>query len=405
MTIHDYTPALQGVRVLELGQFIAGPGATLALAELGADVIKVEPPGGEGARHVGGFGDAMVRAYNRGKRSITVDLRQPRGRDLLLQLAGGCSVVVQNLRPGAVQKLGLGPEEMRARFPSLVYLSISGFGAHGPSRDRLGFDIAAQAESGLMSVTGEPDGAPQKVGAPIIDITAAHLGAQAVLAALIRRGRTGQGATLETSLLEAAMHLQLPNFTEYFATGQEPRRVGNAQPALAPAADIVRTRDGLVVISAYVEAHWARLCGAMGRPELVADPRFCSNAQRVKNRPAMREAIDQALSRYTSDECVALLSEAQIVVGVVRGYDQVAQSADLLASGMVVYATNREGSTYRSLGMPYTLDGVRRRSLTASPAAGADTDAVLEEAGFDETARRALRDAGIAGQRSQHEVR
>lgn len=397
MSNGDPSSALHGVRVLELGQFIAGPGATLALAGLGAEVIKVEPPGGEGARHVGGFGDAMVRAYNRGKRSIMIDLRQPRGRELVLQLAGRSDVVVQNLRPGAAQKLGLGPEEMRQRFPSLVYLSISGFGPHGPSRERLGFDIAAQAESGLMSVTGEPDGAPQKVGTPIIDITASQLGAQAVLGALVRRGRSGQGATLETSLLEAAMHLQLPNFTEFFTTGQEPRRVGNAQPALAPAADIVRTCDGMVVISAYVEAHWVRLCGAMQRPELATDPRFCSNAQRVKNRPAMREAIDQALSRFTCDECVALLSEAQIVVGAVRGYRQVAQSEDVQASGMIVEAADSEGGAYRTLGMPYTMDGLRCRSLTASPVAGADTDAVLAEAGFNETERRALRDSNIVG--------
>ncbi len=405
MPNHDFSAALDGVRVLELGQFIAGPGATMVLAELGAEVIKVEPPGGESARHVGGFGDAMVRAYNRGKRSITIDLRQPRGRELVLRLAGRCDVVVQNLRPGAVQKLGLGPDEMRQRFPRLIYLSISGFGVQGPSRERLGFDIAAQAESGLMSVTGEPDGLPQKVGAPIIDSMTANLGAQAVLAALFRRERSGQGATLETSLLEAAMHLQLPNFTEYFATGQEPRRVGNAQPTIAPAADIFRTRDGMVVISAYVEEHWARLCGAMGRPELATDPQFCSNAQRVKNRPALRAAINQALSRFTSDECVALLSAAQIVVGVVHGYAQVAQSADVQSSGMIVEASAANGSSYRTLGMPYTLDGLKRCSPAAAPAAGADTDVVLAEAGYAEAERHDLRDAGITGRGSKNEVR
>lgn len=400
---------LNGVRVLDLGQFIAGPGVSMVLAELGADVIKVEPPGGESARHIGPFGTAMVRAYNRGKRSVAVDLREPRGREMVLRLAGRCDVVVQNLRPGAMQKLGLGADDMRARYPGLIYLSISGFGALGPSRDRLGFDIAAQAESGLMSVTGEPDGLPQKVGAPIIDSMAAHLGAQAVLAALLRRQRSGQGATLETSLLEAALHLQLPNFTEYFATGREPGRVGNAQPTIAPAADIVRTRDGMVVISAYLDEHWTRLCRAIDRPGLAEDPRFCSNAQRVKNRPAMREALDQAVAHLSSDECVTLLGEAQIVVGAVRGYAQVAQSADLQASGMVVQAgdgnvdadasasasAGADAAAYRTFGLPYTLDGLTRRPLAAAPAAGADTDAVLAQAGYTDAERRALREAGI----------
>lgn len=396
MTSHEKNDdLLSGIRVLDFGQFIAAPGAAMVLAELGAEVIKIEPPGGERARHIGDYGDAIVRSYNRGKRSVVVDLRQERGRELVMRLAGRCDVVVQNQRPGAVQKLGLGPEAMRARYPRLVYLSISGFGTHGPSRERPGFDIAAQAESGLMSVTGEPDGLPQKVGAPIIDTTAAHLGAQAVLAALFRRERTGQGATLETSLLEAAMHLQLPSFTDFFASGVPPQRLGNAQPKNAPAADVVRTRDGMVVISAYVEEHWARLCAVMERPDLVADARFCSNAQRVKNRPAMRELMNQALSHLSSEEFVARLSEAQIVVGAVRDYAQVAASEDLRACGLVVEAQTPDGGSYRTLGLPYTVDGKPRRAPAASPAAGEDTQAVLLDSGFLPAELDDLRASGV----------
>lgn len=367
----------------------------MVLAELGAEVIKIEPPCGERARHIGDYGEAIVRSYNRGKRSITVDLRQARGRELVMRLAGRCDVVVQNQRPGAVQKLGLGPQEMRARYPRLVYLSISGFGTQGPSRERPGFDIAAQAESGLMSVTGEPDGSPQKVGAPIIDSTAAHLGAQAVLAALFRRERTGQGATLETSLLEAAMHLQLPSFTEFLSTGVEPQRLGNAQPKNAPAADIVRTRDGMVVISAYVEEHWARLCAVMNRPDLVSDPRFCTNAERVKNRPAMRQLMNEALSHLSSEEFVARLSEAQIVVGAVRGYAQAVASEDIRACGLVVEAVGENGSRYRTLGLPYTFDGQPRLTPAASPEPGVDTEEVLLDAGLSRQELSALRAEGV----------
>ncbi|MET0310435.1 MAG: CoA transferase, partial [Burkholderiaceae bacterium] len=232
---------LAGVRVIDLGQYIAGPGAAMALAELGADVIKVEPPGGDQARGIGRYGESMVRAYNRGKRSIALDLKSPAGRDVALRLIGRSDVVIQNLRPGVAARLGLGPEDVRALHPRVIYLSISGFAGNGPSRDRPGYDIAAQAESGLMSVTGEPGGAPQKVGVPVVDAAAAQLGAQAVLAALYGRERSGVGETLEVSLLETALHLQAATWCEYLGGGPEPTRIGNGQPHNAPAADVVAT--------------------------------------------------------------------------------------------------------------------------------------------------------------------
>ena len=201
---------LAGIRVVDLGQYIAGPGAAMVLAELGASVIKIEPLTGDQARHIGRYGQAMVRTYNRGKRSIAVDLKQEAGRATALRLIARADVVIQNLRPGAVDKLGLGAQTVRELWPNIVYLSVAGFDSQGPSGGRPGYDIAAQAESGLMSVTGEPDRPPQKVGVPIIDAAAAHIGAQAVLAALFGRQRTGRGATLETSLFDVAMHLEPP---------------------------------------------------------------------------------------------------------------------------------------------------------------------------------------------------
>jgi crotonobetainyl-CoA:carnitine CoA-transferase CaiB-like acyl-CoA transferase len=385
---------LHGIRVLDLGQFIAAPGAAMALAELGAEVIKIEPPGGERARHMGAYGEAILRSYNRGKRSVAIDLGHPLGRDLVLRLAGRCDVVVQNQRPGAVERLGLGPEQMRASYPRLIYLSISGFGSRGPSRRRAGFDIAAQAESGLMSITGEPDRLPQKVGAPIVDSVCAHLGAQAVLAALFRRERTGQGATIETSLLEAAMHLQLPSFTDYLATGVEPKRTGDTQPKNAPASDMIPTRDGQVVISAYIDEHWRRLCAAIGRPALGDDPAFSTNDRRVRNRGAMREALAGALGALSTRECVALLADAGIVVGAVRGYADVVASDDVRASGLLVEAPGAQGDRCLTLGLPYSIDDAPRHAGTAPGDPGADTDAVLGEAGIDAAGRDALRRAG-----------
>lgn len=382
---------LAGVRIIDFGQYIAGPGAAMVLAELGASVTKIEPLAGEQARHIGRYGESMVRAYNRGKRSIALDLKSDAGREVAWRLIAGGDVVIQNLRPGVMDKLGLGPGEVRRRHPRIVYLSIAGFPAAGPSRDRPGYDIAAQAESGLMSVTGEPGRLPQKVGVPIIDAAAAHVGAQAVLAALYGRERSGQGETLETSLLETALHLQAATWCEYLDGGPEPTRIGDGQPHNAPAADVVPTRDGHIVLSAYAEEHWQRFCRVMGREDLATDPRFATNASRVAHRGELRSVLADCLSGYGSEECVALLGRNQIVTGAVRRYRDVLAGGDLRASGMLVEAAAPDGGSYRALGLPYRLGDAAQPALAAAPACGADTAALLSEAGYSEQEIAALR--------------
>ena len=396
-TVDSLEPAapLSGVRVVDLGQYIAGPGAAMALADLGASVIKVEPLAGDQARHIGRYGESMIRAYNRGKRSIALDLKSDAGREAALRLIARSDVVIQNLRPGVVDKLGIGPRAVRERFPRVIYLSISGFGSRGPSRDRAGYDIAAQAESGLMSVTGEPDRPPQKVGVPIIDAAAAHLGAQAVLAALYGREKSGVGETLETSLLEVAMHLQATTWCDYLGGAPEPTRIGDGQPNNAPAAEVISTNDGHIVLSAYADEHWARLCRVMGREELVTDPRFCTNARRVEHRVALRAVLRECFSDMTSDECVTLLGRHQIVAGAVRTYGQVLASPDIEGSGILVEAKAVDGTHYRALGLPYRLGNAPHAILPAAPACGADTDAVLAEAGYNDTEIAELRRAGV----------
>lgn len=391
---HPAAP-LAGVRVIDLGQYIAGPGAAMALAELGASVTKIEPLSGDQARHIGRYGESMVRAYNRGKRSIAVDLKSEAGRDIAWRLIAGSDVVIQNLRPGAVDKLGLGPAEVRARYPRVVYLSISGFGSSGPSRERPGYDIAAQAESGLMSVTGEPDRLPQKVGVPVVDAAAANLGAQAVLAALYGRERSGMGETLEVSLLEVALHLQAATWCEYLGGGPEPTRIGDGQPHNAPAAEVVATRDGHIVLSAYAEDHWLRLCRALGREDLADDPRFRSNALRVANRAALRAVLRDCMADRTSEECVALLARHNIVTGAVRSYRDVLLGADMAASGIVVEAASPDGERYRALGLPYRMGDAPRAAPRAAPACGADSAALLAEAGYSEAEVAALRQGGV----------
>lgn len=388
---------LAGVRVIDLGQYIAGPGAAMALVELGASVTKVEPLSGDQARHIGRYGESMIRAYNRGKQSIALDLRSEAGRDVALRLMEQSDVVIQNLRPGAVEKLGLGPAEVRARLPRLIYLSIAGFPRQGPSHARPGYDIAAQAESGLMAVTGEPDGLPQKVGVPVVDAAAAQLGAQAVLAALYGREKTGQGATLEVSLLETALHLQAATWCEYLGGAPEPTRMGHGQPHNAPAAEIVATRDGHVVLSAYAEDHWKRFCRSVGREALATDPRFASNALRVAHRAELRAVLQECLSGYSSEECVRLLGDHQIVVGAVRRYRDVLASADVAASGIVVQAPSTGEGSYRALGLPYRLDDAPRAAPPAAPACGADGTQVLAQAGYSPQEIAALRGTGVVG--------
>ena len=386
---------LAGIRVIDLGQYIAGPGAAMTLAELGASVVKIESLAGDQARHIGRYGEAMVRACNRGKQSIALDLKSEAGRDAALRLIARADVVIQNLRPGVVEKLGLGPRDVRGRYPRVVYLSISGFGSRGPSRERSGYDIAAQAESGLMSVTGEPDRPPQKVGAPIVDAAAAQLGAQAVLAALYGREKSGVGATIETSLLEVAMPLQSSTWADYLAGGVEPTRIGDGQPNNAPAAEVVPTGDGHIVLSAYAEEHWQRFCRVLGREELARDPRFSSNERRVANRTALRAVLRECLSGRSSDECVTLLARNQIVAGAVRSYTQVLNSPDIAASGLLVEAVGVDGVRYRAVGLPYRIDDAARLSPAAAPACGADSDRLLAEVGYAADEITSLRSAGV----------
>jgi crotonobetainyl-CoA:carnitine CoA-transferase CaiB-like acyl-CoA transferase len=386
---------LAGVRVIDLGQYIAGPGAAMVLAELGASVTKIEPLGGDQARHIGRYGESMVRAYNRGKQSICLDLKSEAGREAALRLVARSDVVIQNLRPGVADKLGLGPAQVRERYPRIVYLSISGFPAGGPSHARPGYDIAAQAESGLMAVTGEADGLPQKVGVPVVDAAAAQLGAQAVLAALFGRERSGVGETLEVSLLEAALNLQAATWCEFLGGAPEPTRMGHGQPHNAPAAELVATRDGHIVLSAYAEDHWQRFCRIVGREELAVDARFRTNELRVRHRTELRRVLQECLSGYSSQECVDLLGRQQIVCGAVRPYRDVLASPDVARSGILVHADAGDGEGYRALGLPYRFGDAPRPQLPAAPQAGADGDRVLAEAGLSATEIAALRSAGV----------
>lgn len=376
---------LAGIRVVEFGQFIAVPGATMLLADMGADVIKVESLSGDSARHSSstpGLQSPMYVAYNRSKRSISIDLRSEAGRAVALKLALSADVVVQNARAGTLERAGLGAEALRACKPELIYASVSGFGAKGPSRSRPGLDIAAQAESGMMSITGQPDGDPLKVGFAVVDGATTMAVSSAISAALFRRERTGQGETIETSLLEVAVQLQSQIWSEYQYSGKLPPRVGNSQPMAAPAADLIPVLDGHLVVSAYLQEHWQRLCGALARPELVNDARFADNAQRVANRPALVAELRTALQNLSGEAARELLESHGVVVGVVRNYDQVMQSADITASGIFVHVADGTDRQVAVPGMPFHLQSLPRQGTQTVPRLGQHSTQVLAELGY-----------------------
>lgn len=383
---------LEGIRVLDFGHLIAGPGAAAALAALGADVIKVEPPHGESGRNIGSYGEGIVAAYNRGKRSVALDLRSAAGAEAARRLIRTADVLVQNMRPGAMERLGFGPADVRTLNPGTIYASASGFGA---DRDRVGLDITAQAESGMMSITGTPEADPQRVGFTVVDVATADLLAQGVLAALFARERTGRGQHVQISLLETAVHLQAARWAEYSITGAEPRRCGNPQPTVAPAADTVRVNDGTIVVSAYQDEHWRALCAAIERPELADDPRFATNAARVAHRDEMRHALESALAHRTRDEVLALLSRNGVAAGNVREYREVPGSPEVEDLEILSTVDNPGGAPVQVPRRPFRADGWDSGGAPA-PRCGQHTTDILSEIGISNEDAATTHDAGRA---------
>lgn len=380
---------LHGLRVVEFGQFIAVPAAGQTLRDLGADVIKIEPPGGDAARISGWTRDAygpMFTAFNRAKRSVVLDLRSPAAQASALELAASADVVLQNMRPGVMARQGLGSDALMAMAPRLIYGQVSGFGQSGAASARPGLDIAAQAESGMMSINGAGDGEPTRVGFTAVDVMAAHALSTGVLAALVRRSITGRGGLVDVSLIDVAVEALSNSWADYRLTGVLPTRCGNGQPSAAPAADVFPTVDGMVVISAYTADHFARLCNALDLPALIDHPSFKDNHSRVANRPALRAALGQAIGVMSTENLCALLTRAGVVVGTVRTMADVVAGQDGVSADLFVEVVAEGRGPVRVPGLPMTLDGVARTGGRL-PALGEHTDEVLAELA-DLSARR-----------------
>ncbi|MGO2862057.1 MAG: CaiB/BaiF CoA transferase family protein [Brevibacterium sp.] len=363
---------LQGLTVLDLGQYISTPLAGQNLADMGAKVVKIELPSGEQARNIGLFGDTMIESSNRGKTSRALDLSTHAGQDEFYVMAATADIVIHNFLPRTATKLGLDWSTLSERFPRLICGVVSGFGRLGPHANSPGLDIMAQAEFGVLGVTGEADGQPQRVGFAIADVLASHALTSGVLAAVIARQREGCGSLVETSLMEATVHAQAAQWAEFSITGNAPVRKGNGQPHAAPAADVITVKGSSFVLSAYTEVKWAALCTAIGRKDLLTDARFRSNKTRVSNRPAMLEAITSALEGMTAEEAVIMLREAGIVCGLIRTLDEIRHDPDLRASGLLSEVESSTGESLTLPGSPVVFNGERAISAQGAPSVGTE---------------------------------
>ena len=332
---------LEGIRILDISQGAAGPTCGMLLGDMGAVVIKVEPPGGEWGRRLGppflGGVSAAFLGMNRGKQSIGVDLKSPGAAEGVLRLAESCDVVLESFRPGVADRLGVGYEAMRARNPRLVYAAISAFGQDGPWRDLPGVDGVVQAMSGLMSVTGTNSGPPVKVGVPAGDMLGGIFASQAVLAALLGRERTGTGQRVDVSLLDALLAFQVVPFSMYQASGEPPGRQGSAAPDAAP-NEAFRTNDGHVMVAAYTAQRWPALCKVLGLPDLETDPRFAGNGERVVHREALHTILETIFATRSTAQWMGLLQEADIICGPLLDYDGLMSEEHFKKHGLTVRA-------------------------------------------------------------------
>ena len=386
--------ALSGMVVLDLTQIMAGPFCTMVLADMGANVIKVEKPnGGDDNRRMGPpfikDWSAGFLALNRNKRSLAVDLRSEMGKATFRRLVQDADAVVENFRPGVMERLGLGYESLISIKPSLVYCSVSGFGNTGPDAAKGGFDLVAQGVSGLMSITGHPGMPPAKVGVPITDISAGLLSANGVLCAYIHALKTGQGQQVDTSLMEAGIAYTVWESSVYFADGDVPGPLGSAHRVSAP-YQALRTSDGYLNIGAATQPTWEQLCRAIGAVELIDDPRFKLPGDRKSRQDELAALLEETFVTDTTANWLAMLEEAGVVAGPIYNMDQVYKDPQVLARNMLVDINDPDLGTIHNIGVPVKFSATPGRIRTRAPMLGEHSVEVLMEHGFSEAEVGAL---------------
>jgi crotonobetainyl-CoA:carnitine CoA-transferase CaiB-like acyl-CoA transferase len=372
---------LDGVRVLDLTRVLAGPYCTMFLGDLGAEVVKIEQPGvGDDTRGWGppfaGGESAYFLCVNRNKKSVTVDLKSPDGIALVRRLAEKADVLIENFRPGTMERLGLGEAVLRADNPKLIYASLTGFGADGPMADFPGYDLIVQAWGGLMSITGAPDGDPTKVGVAIIDLVAGLMLGKSIAAALFAREKLGVGQRIDTSLLEAEVASLINAASNYLVAGKVPGRWGNAHPTIVPYQSF-QTADGYLVVGVASELIWKRFCRAIERPELADDARFAKNADRVENRAALIALLRDMFRRRDNATWLRLLNQAEVPCAPIQTIDQVFAAPQVRHRQMLVEVEHPTVGTLRLAGIPVKFSVTPAAVRLPPPLLGQHTEEVL----------------------------
>jgi len=378
---------LTGMRVMDFTRALAGPHCTLLLGDMGAEVVKIERVNsGDEVRRMGppfvNGESAAFMASNRNKKSVTVDLKDPRGREICVRLAQWADVLVENFRPGVMKGLGLDYPALSQVNPRLIYCSISGFGQTGPMSDQGGYDTVAQGMGGIMMVTGVPDGPPVKAGVPVIDLGTGMFGALGVLAAYIARQQTGKGQHIDTSLLDCSIALGLIDGSDYLASGELPMPLASAHRRIAPHGAF-KTKDGYITIAAdSAPRTWKTLCQILGKEEIETDPRLADNTQRRKNLPFLIDKIEEATTTRESTFWLEKLQAAGIPCGSVNNYDKVFAHPQVLARNLLVENTHPKAGRVKMVGKPLKFSDTPATDLTPSAALGEHTTTILQSLGY-----------------------
>jgi crotonobetainyl-CoA:carnitine CoA-transferase CaiB-like acyl-CoA transferase len=388
---------LAGLRMVDVTENLAGPFCAMLLADMGVETVKIERPGiGDTTRGWGEPRESVSRAFtmvNRNKRSVVVDLKQPEGVEVVRRLAAQADILLENHRPGYMDRIGLGFDALHALNPRLIYAQISGFGQTGPYSDRGGLDLVAQAMSGLMSVTGEADGAPNKAGFPVTDLGTGMFMAYGILCALQARERSGAGQRVDTSLFETGVAYAVWQTAKYLDTGVPPGRMGSAHPLSAP-YQAFRTLDGYIVIGAGSQGLFKRLCALLGCPDLAADPQFDSQPKRMDGYLELAHRLEEHTRQRTSDDLLAALAEAGIPAGPILDIGEMLDDPQAHARNMVIETEHPVFGPLRTIGNPVKLSATPWELRSIAPKLGQDTDAVLRDWGFSDEERASLRQRG-----------
>ena len=371
---------LKGIQVLDLTRILAGPYATMILRDLGAEVIKIEQPGtGDEARDFGPFKNDFslyFMSVNRGKKSVTLNLKSPRGKELFLELVKGSDILVENFRPGTMEKLGLDYESLKEHHPSLLYAACSGFGQTGPYAMRGAYDMIIQGMGGIISITGEPDRPPVRVGTSIGDITSALFTAIGILSALRHRDQTGEGQLIDVGMLDCQVAILENAMVRYFSTGDIPRPLGRRHPAITP-FEVFESADGYVVIAIGNNELWRKFCEHVNRSELIDDDRFHTNALRTENHEALFPILAEIMCRRTTDAWVDALEAIGVPCGPVNTVDKVANDPQVLARDMIAEVEHDITGTVQVPGIPIKLSETPGQIDAPAPNLGEHTSEVL----------------------------